>query len=70
MCGVQVEVAGRGWRGAAAAAAGRSRQCVPARGQYTLTPRGCHLFQPPAALLDLTDLSADEPPVTLLYYLY
>ncbi|KPJ14955.1 Nodal modulator 1 [Papilio machaon] len=56
---VQVEYKSKSARGVLSVPAGASEQCVPAAEQYTLTPRGCHLFQPPVARVDL---AADDPP--------
>lgn len=37
--------------------AGASQQCVPAAELYTLTPRGCHRFQPDQAHADTSTLA-------------
>uniref|UniRef100_A0A2H1VYC3 SFRICE_011490 n=1 Tax=Spodoptera frugiperda TaxID=7108 RepID=A0A2H1VYC3_SPOFR len=53
---VEVEYSSPSSSGMFPVPSGPSQQCVPAAEQYTLTPRGCHRFQPAQALADTSTL--------------
>ncbi|XP_026738315.1 nodal modulator 3, partial [Trichoplusia ni] len=54
---VEVEYKSKSSEGVFSVPAGASQQCVPAAELYTLTPRGCHRFQPDQAHADTSTLA-------------